>query len=234
MPRSKANAKQSEKAKGLEPVKKNLASQKISRKSAPVTTGVKDPVQKRRARPGKAALREIKKFQKSTDLLIQRAPFQRRSNFWLNFSSSYCRWVLQSQHSRVEPSQQRRRFQIPTTSLASHSGSRWSRSGEFVRRCLPLHNSCQENDSVRQGPDFGQKNQRRCFLISFPSSFLTPDFVWNLAKTYCILNGNWLKYLIQLIINQSQWMIFRWKILESKGKKLKDSDWWGILKKAKI
>jgi histone H3/H4 len=35
-------------------------------------------VKKRRSRPGKAALREIKKFQKSTELLIQRAPFQRR------------------------------------------------------------------------------------------------------------------------------------------------------------
>jgi hypothetical protein len=59
MPRSKANAKQTEKGKSLKPIKKNLASQ-------------------RRSRPGKAALREIKKFQKSTDLLIQRAPFQRR------------------------------------------------------------------------------------------------------------------------------------------------------------
>jgi histone H3 len=90
MPRSKANAKQTEKAKTLEPAKKNLASQKISRKSAPVTTGVKDPVQKRRSRPGKAALREIKKFQKSTDLLIQKAPFQRRSTHELIFSSPNC------------------------------------------------------------------------------------------------------------------------------------------------
>lgn len=173
MPRSKANAKQSEKGKGLEPAKKNLASQKISRKSAPVTTGVKDPVQKRRSRPGKAALREIKKFQKSTDLLIQRAPFQRRSTFSLISSSSDCRWVRQGQPSRVEPSQQRKRVQIPITSFASNSGSRWSCRGEFVRRRLPLHNSCQENDAVRQGPDFGEKNQRRCFLISFLSSFLT-------------------------------------------------------------
>lgn len=78
MPRSKANAKQTEKTKSLKPIKKNLASQKISRKSAPVTTGAKEDVKKKRSRPGKAALREIKKFQKSTDLLIQRAPFQRR------------------------------------------------------------------------------------------------------------------------------------------------------------
>ena len=32
---------------------------------------------KRRARPGMAALREIRKYQKSTDLLIRMAPFQR-------------------------------------------------------------------------------------------------------------------------------------------------------------
>lgn len=41
MPRSKATAKPSAKGKGTEPVKKSLASQKISRKTAPVTTGVK-------------------------------------------------------------------------------------------------------------------------------------------------------------------------------------------------
>lgn len=35
-------------------------------------------MKKRRSRPGQAALREIKKFQKSTELLIQKAPFQRR------------------------------------------------------------------------------------------------------------------------------------------------------------
>jgi hypothetical protein len=56
MPRCKVNAKPAEKGKkALEPAKKSLASQKISRKSAPVTTGVKE--HKRRARPGKAALR---------------------------------------------------------------------------------------------------------------------------------------------------------------------------------
>lgn len=89
MPRSKAQSKPSEKAKGPEPAKKALASQKISRKSAPVTTGVKEP-KKRRARPGKAALREIIRYQKSTDLLIQRAPFQRRSTYYTNSSPSSC------------------------------------------------------------------------------------------------------------------------------------------------
>jgi histone H3 len=72
MARSKAIAKKSEK----EPVKKvkQLSAQKIARKSAPVTTGVK---RKHRYRPGTVALREIKKYQRTTENLIQRAKFQR-------------------------------------------------------------------------------------------------------------------------------------------------------------
>lgn len=35
------------------------------------------PKRKRRSRPGTVALREIRKYQKSTDLLIQKLPFQR-------------------------------------------------------------------------------------------------------------------------------------------------------------
>jgi histone H3 len=45
-----------------------------ARKSAPTTGGVKKP---HRYRPGTVALREIRKYQKSTDLLIRKAPFQR-------------------------------------------------------------------------------------------------------------------------------------------------------------
>ena len=70
MPRSKAVAKKSSE----KPLKKSLHSQKVARKSAPVSTGVK----KRRFKSGTVALREIKKYQKGTDLLIQKAPFQRK------------------------------------------------------------------------------------------------------------------------------------------------------------
>ena len=45
-----------------------------ARKSAPTAGGVKKP---HRYRPGTVALREIRKYQKSTDLLIRKAPFQR-------------------------------------------------------------------------------------------------------------------------------------------------------------
>jgi histone H3 len=57
--------------------RKQLVAQKIARKTAPVTTGVKKP---QRFRPGTVALREIRKYQKSTDLLIRKLPFQRLGN----------------------------------------------------------------------------------------------------------------------------------------------------------
>lgn len=75
MPRSKAVAHSKTSKENAKPNK--LTSQKIARKSAPVETGVKH---KRRSKPGKAAMREIKRYQKSTDLLMQKAPFHRKGN----------------------------------------------------------------------------------------------------------------------------------------------------------
>ncbi|KAD5507498.1 hypothetical protein E3N88_15201 [Mikania micrantha] len=49
-------------------------SKQAARKSAPTTGGVKKP---HRYRPGTVALREIRKYQKSTELLIRKLPFQR-------------------------------------------------------------------------------------------------------------------------------------------------------------
>lgn len=48
---------------------------KAARKSAPATGGLRK--RKPRYRPGTVALREIRKFQKSTELLIRKLPFQR-------------------------------------------------------------------------------------------------------------------------------------------------------------
>ena len=53
--------------------RKQLAT-KAARKSAPATGGVKKP---HRYRPGTVALRDIRRYQKSTDLLIPKIPFQR-------------------------------------------------------------------------------------------------------------------------------------------------------------
>ncbi|OVA12607.1 histone H3 [Macleaya cordata] len=51
-----------------------IFSENAARKSAPTTGGVKKP---HRYRPGTVALREIRKYQKSTELLIRKLPFQR-------------------------------------------------------------------------------------------------------------------------------------------------------------
>eukprot|EP00420_Gonyaulax_spinifera_P033607 CAMPEP_0197891724 /NCGR_PEP_ID=MMETSP1439-20131203/29538_1 /TAXON_ID=66791 /ORGANISM="Gonyaulax spinifera, Strain CCMP409" /LENGTH=136 /DNA_ID=CAMNT_0043511851 /DNA_START=64 /DNA_END=474 /DNA_ORIENTATION=+ len=47
---------------------------KAARKQAPIQGGIKKP---HRYRAGTVALREIRKYQKSTDLLIHKLPFQR-------------------------------------------------------------------------------------------------------------------------------------------------------------
>ena len=47
---------------------------KAARKSAPPTFCLKKP---HRYRPGTVALREIRRYQKSTELLVRKAPFQR-------------------------------------------------------------------------------------------------------------------------------------------------------------
>ena len=61
------------KSTGGKAPRKQLAS-KAARKSAPSTGGVKKP---HRYKPGTVALREIRRYQKSTELLIRKLPFQR-------------------------------------------------------------------------------------------------------------------------------------------------------------
>lgn len=74
MARSKAtNPQKNRSSEGGKAPRKQLAT-KAARKTAPGTGGVKKP---HRYRPGTVALREIRKYQKSTELLIRRVPFQR-------------------------------------------------------------------------------------------------------------------------------------------------------------
>ena len=54
--------------------RKTISFKAPARKTTPIPMGIKRP---RRFRPGTIALREIRKFQKSTDLLIRKLPFQR-------------------------------------------------------------------------------------------------------------------------------------------------------------
>ena len=68
MARTKQTAR---KSTGGKAPKKQLAT-KASRKSAPSMGGIKKP---HRYRPGTVALREIRKFQKPTELLLRKRPF---------------------------------------------------------------------------------------------------------------------------------------------------------------
>ena len=73
MARTKHTAR---KATGSKQPRKNVAAAKSTNKgkSPTVVGGVKRP---HRFRPGTVALRDIRKFQKSTELLIRKLPFQR-------------------------------------------------------------------------------------------------------------------------------------------------------------
>jgi histone H3 len=70
MARTKQTAR---KSTGGKAPRRTLA-QHAARKAAPSTGGVKRP---HRFRPGTVALREIRKYQKSTNLLLRKLPFQR-------------------------------------------------------------------------------------------------------------------------------------------------------------
>ena len=78
MPKAKNTAsKMSSKSK----MNKDKAVKKMSKKTAPSSGGVKSQKdgekRKIRFRPGTVALREIKRYQKTTAMLLPRAPFQR-------------------------------------------------------------------------------------------------------------------------------------------------------------
>uniref|UniRef100_A0A8C5UXX1 Histone H2A/H2B/H3 domain-containing protein n=1 Tax=Microcebus murinus TaxID=30608 RepID=A0A8C5UXX1_MICMU len=63
---------------------------KAAQKSAPSTGGVKKP---HCYRPGTVALREIRRYQKLTELLIRKLPFQRRlvkSTWWVCLKILIC------------------------------------------------------------------------------------------------------------------------------------------------
>ena len=74
MARTKQTARKLATPAGKAPRKQPNAT-KAAKKSAPVNNvGVKKP---HRFRPGTVALREIRRYQKSTELLIRKLPFQR-------------------------------------------------------------------------------------------------------------------------------------------------------------
>ena len=72
MARTKQTARKQATPAGKAP--REQVGNKAARKSAPSMGGVKKP---HRYRPGTVALREIRRYQKSTELLIRKLPFQR-------------------------------------------------------------------------------------------------------------------------------------------------------------
>ena len=73
MPKTKAVAKE---VKPM-PVKGKSSKSKAIKKTAPAEGGVKKERAKPKYRPGTVALREIKRYQKSLDMMLPKAPFQR-------------------------------------------------------------------------------------------------------------------------------------------------------------
>ena len=72
MVRAKQTARKHVTSSGMSP--RRYIGNKTVRKSAPISRNLKKP---HRFRPGTVALREIRKYQKSTELLIRKLPFQR-------------------------------------------------------------------------------------------------------------------------------------------------------------
>ncbi|KAF8342567.1 histone-fold-containing protein [Cantharellus anzutake] len=71
MARTKQTAR---KSTGGKAPRKQLSTKQAKKSTSAATGGVKKP---HRFRPGTVALREIRKYQKSTELLIRKLPFQR-------------------------------------------------------------------------------------------------------------------------------------------------------------
>ena len=72
MARTKQTAKRNE--SGKQPNLKSIKAAQAARKAVATTGGIKKP---HRYRPGIVALQEIRRYQKSTKLLIRKLPFQR-------------------------------------------------------------------------------------------------------------------------------------------------------------
>ena len=74
MPRQKIAGKKGKISSKSDGGSKSKMSSKAKKKTAPAEGGMKKT---RRFRPGTVALREIKRYQKATNMLLLKAPFQR-------------------------------------------------------------------------------------------------------------------------------------------------------------
>ena len=132
MARTKQTAR---KSTGGKAPRKQLAT-KAARKSAPSTGGVKKP---HRYRPGTVALREIRRYQKSTELLIRKLP-----------------------------SGLQNRSALPECSYWCFAGGKWGLSGWPFWRYQSVCYPCQTcNNYAKRYPASTPHTQRTCLRVHY-------------------------------------------------------------------
>jgi hypothetical protein len=119
------------------------------------------PAKKRRFKPGTVALKEIRRYQKSTDLLLRKLPFAR-----LVCSHTFIVYM----HTLTESSGPRNRHgthtirgHYITMAIAGNTGiTRGIRgiSGASVRRHKPVRHTCQTSHHHAEGHSVGTENTR--------------------------------------------------------------------------
>ncbi|KAH8613106.1 putative Core histone H2A H2B H3 H4 [Trypanosoma vivax] len=126
--------------------KKTVTSKKSKKapKTSDAGSGVKHA--QRRWRPGTVALREIRQFQRSTDLLLQKAPFQRL----VREVSGAQKEGLRFQSSAILAAQEATESYIvsllaDTNRACIHSGSRDDPAQGHPPRALPARRACLED-----------------------------------------------------------------------------------------
>ena len=137
MARTKQTAR---KSTGGKAPRKQLAT-KAARKSAPATGGVKKP---HRYRPGTVALREIRRYQKSTELLIRKLPL----------SASCARDCTGLQNGPA----------LSKLCRLSSPGGQWSLSSGLVRGYQPVRYPRQTCYHYAKGYPVGQTDPRASVL----------------------------------------------------------------------
>ena len=150
--------------------RKQLAAQKVARKSAPIHSGVKKP---HKFRPGTVALREIRKYQKNVNTFLWMFGLlcfssDRHSPYFFFFI--YSDWLINQKTSFHEIGQRDRywvqtRHQIPKPSRPCPSGVSWGLPCWTFRRHQFVCHPRQESHNYDQGSSPRQKNQRRKTVI---------------------------------------------------------------------
>lgn len=122
----------------------NSLATKAARRSAPSTGGMKKP---HRYRPGTVTLREIRSYQKSTELLIRKLPFQR-----------LVRDIAQDLKTSA----------LPECSYWCFAGGKWGLSGWPFWRHQPVGYPCQTcNNYAKRHPASTPHTWRMCLRIHY-------------------------------------------------------------------